>query len=98
MKMYRSDPLTEKEKAYLRRLNGTKAQRSIDNPLPPIKKVREYSDTIKVELPKRRKLGTSGSRLDPRIRAIVEARGVARTEMRAALQDVIDGRKREMPI
>jgi hypothetical protein len=98
MKMYRSEPLTEKEKAYLRRLNGVKSRFAVDTPLPDIKKVREYSDTIKVELPKRRKLGTSGSRLDPRIRAIVEARAAVRADMRRALQDVIDGKKGDLPI
>lgn len=98
MKMYRSEPLTDKEKAYLRRLNGVKSRFAMDNPVPEMKKVREYSDTIKVSLPRRRKLGTSGSRLSPELRAIVEARGNARAEMRRALQDVIDGSKGEMPI
>lgn len=98
MKMYRSEPLTDKEKAYLRRLNGTKAQWSIDNPVPEMKKVREYRETIAVVLPRRRKLGTSGSRLSPELRAIVEARGATRAKMRAALVAVIDGKKGEMPL
>ena len=99
VKQYRSEPLTDKEKARLRAANGVKARWAVDgNLVPEIKKVREYRETIKVELPKRRKLGTSGCRLDPRIRAIVEARGAARNEMRRALQDVIDGSKGEMPI
>lgn len=97
-KQYRTDPLTDKEKAYLRRLNGVKARFAIDQPLPELKKVREYRETIAVKLPARKSGRVSGSRLDPRIRAIIEGREASRTQMRAALQDVIDGSKGEMPI
>lgn len=94
VKQYRTEPLTDKEKARLRAANGVKARWAVDPKVTSeVKKVREYRETIKVELPRRRKLGTSGSRLSPELRAIVEARGAARAEMRASLQRVIDGRK-----
>lgn len=91
-------PMTDKQKRFLRRTLGVKQPFSVDNPVPEVKKVREYNDTIAVKLPRRRRQGSNGCRLDPRIRAIVEARGAARNEMRRALQDVIDGSKGEMPI
>ena len=91
-------PMTERQKRYLRKTLGVKQPFAADNPTPEMKKVREYSGTIKVTLPKRRRRGTNGSRLDPAIRAIVEQRASARLTMRAALQDVIDGSKGGLPL
>ncbi len=91
-------PMTERQKRYLRKVLGVKKPFAADNPLPPVKTVREYDRTITVSLPKRRRRGTNGSRLDPRIRAIVEQRASLRAQTRAALQDVIDGSKGDLPI
>lgn len=41
---------------------------------PTYKKVREYRETIAVQLPRRVKRGTSGCRLNPAIRAELERR------------------------
>lgn len=100
MKLFRSDPLTEREKAYLRRVNGTMAPHSMaQGPKPADKpKVHEFTAPTSIMFGKRFRRGTSGCRLNPATRAIVQSRANARAETRAALQAIIDGSKRDMPI
>jgi len=65
---------------------------------PGYTKVREYSDTIVVKLSRKAKRAMNGRVLRSSTRVELARRGVARNEMRAALQAVIDGSKGEMPI
>jgi hypothetical protein len=100
-KQYRVEPLTDKEKARLRALNGVKARWAADNGgiiKPLVKTVRDYRETIDVKLPRRLKRGTSGCRLSHEKRVLILERSEKRTHMRAALQDVIDGRKKLLPL
>lgn len=46
--MYRHHALSEREKAYRRRVLGLKKPHSLDLPAPAIKKVREYLAPVKL--------------------------------------------------
>lgn len=85
MKMYRSEPLTEKEKAYLRKVNGTKQRFAADMARPSVVKEREFIMPVTLRISKRTKRGFNGCKLDPRLRALVEQRSEARKEFFAGL-------------
>jgi hypothetical protein len=63
MKQYRSDPLTEREKRYLRQVKGTRQAFAVDNPTPELKKVRSYDHEIVVVLGRRTRRGFNGCKL-----------------------------------
>ena len=85
MKQYRTDPLTEREKRYLRQVRGTKQPFSVDAPAPEIKKVRDYRETIGVKIPRRTRRGFNGCKLSPAIRALIELRRSGRAAFFASL-------------
>ena len=87
-KQYRSEPLTEPEKRYLRRKNGVKARHSVASGPAPIDapKERDYIAPIKPDWkPARKRLGGSGCRLSPEKRAMVQRKQQARRAFFAEL-------------
>ena len=88
MKMYRSDPLTEREKAYLRRKLGVQPfHGSAVGPAPIDKpKERAFITEIKPDYraPRKRR-GGSGCRMSPEVRAMVESRKASRRAFFASL-------------
>lgn len=88
MKQYRSEPLTEPEKRYLRKKNGVKSRfavdRSIsDKPKPDREFLCPTNITSTIARSKRR--GFNGCKLSASKRAMVELRTQARVEFYAAL-------------
>jgi hypothetical protein len=68
-------PLTEKQKRYLRTLNGTKTRFAVDAVVSTeVKRLRDFSAPYTIKLNKRFKRGTSGCRMSPEKRAMVQLR------------------------
>lgn len=75
MKQYRSDPLTEREKAFLRRSKGIMLPHSAAVGPKPIDKPKERTFIAPVSdgwKPPRKKRGGSGCRMSPEHRAALE--------------------------
>ncbi len=70
--------LIAKAKARRRSALGIKKPFAVDNPTPPIKKVREYRETIAVQVGRPNRRGFNGCKLSPAKRAIIEARKAGR--------------------
>ena len=79
-------PLTEKQKRYLRRLKGIKKPFSLDNPVPAIKKVREFDGPIKAGFVFAKPRGRSGVRMSQAKRALVVQRLNDRAAFFASLE------------
>lgn len=90
MKLYRSGPLTEREKAYLRRSKGIVLPHSAAvGPKPlDVPKEREYLTAVRADYvaPRKRRDG-SGSRLSPVIRAMVQRKREANANFHAELRE-----------
>lgn len=84
-KQYRSEPLSDKEKARLRALNGVKSRWAADQNVKSleVKKVRDFVAPMKENF-KPAKRG-SGCRLSPEKRAMVELRRGKRSAFFASL-------------
>lgn len=78
-------PLSEKQKAHLRRVNGIKVQWSQDRDPPPVKKVREFDAPVKPGFVPAKPRGRSGCRMSAAKRAMVLDRAVRRAEFFASL-------------
>jgi hypothetical protein len=81
-----SPPLTEKQKRYLRKVNGTKKPFALDMVRPDNRnKEREYYAPIKASYKPCRLRGNSGTRLSEAKRAMVRSRLDARAAFFAEL-------------
>lgn len=86
-KMYRTEPLTEKEKARNRAANGVKARWAEDAPVTSeVKKVREYLAPTTHKISSRKKFGRSGCRMSHANKLALLARCDARTAFFKALR------------
>jgi hypothetical protein len=87
-KMYRSEPLTEPEKRYLRKVNGVKSRFAIDQVSTSDKpKDRDFTcpTNITKTISRKKKRGFNGCKMSDEVRAQVEARAQARVEFYRAM-------------
>lgn len=79
-------PLSEKQKRYLRRLKGIKKPFSLDNPVPAIKKVREFNGPMREGFVFAKPRGRSGTRMSNAHRAAMVQRSNERAAFFASLE------------
>ena len=84
-KYYRSEPLTEKEKAYRRRSLGIKQRFAADAPKDTSVKEREYLAPVREDFVPSKPRGRSGCRISPEVRSMVEGRKASRRAFFASL-------------
>ena len=82
-----SQPLSEKQKLYLRRLKGIKKPFSLDRPAHPFKAVREFLAPLREDYIPAEPRGSSGVRMSHSKRLMVLARHEAREGFFASLND-----------
>jgi hypothetical protein len=75
-KQYRSEPLTEPEKRYLRKKNGVKSRFAVDNPISDKPKDRDYlcPTNITQTISRSKRRGFNGCKMSPAARAMVESK------------------------
>lgn len=89
MKQYRSEPLTEPEKRYLRKISGTRQRFAVDKPTSDKpKSEREFfcPTNITQTIARSKKRGFNGCKLSAAKRAAVIARQEARDAFFAGLK------------